>query len=207
MMRIEKLLFTFTWEERRTRQHRKIYNKTSLGTWSWRIKTVCVKESRNLRQLIADLKHHLYEKLVQNKCTYFLGWNESNFNVSILHKIHNFKITPKKLASPRFHFEKNVKMITLDLFFPIFSSIRVLPKDMFLKLRCWPVRRKIKVCWLASIQDISLSQLSVLLLLLNEIFCNCPTEISFLKHHYSFQVGVDFSSVCLIAPLWMHGNL
>ena len=63
----------------------------------------------------------------------------------------------KKLASPRFHFEKNVKMITLDLFFPIFSSIRVLPKDMFLKLRCWPVRRKIKVCWLASIQDISLS--------------------------------------------------
>ena len=117
------------------------------------------------------------------------------------------KITPKKLASSRFHIEKNVKMITLDLFFPIFSSIRVLPKDMFLKLRCWPVRRKIKVCWLASIQDISLTQLSVLLLLLNEIFCNCPTEISFLKHHYSFQVGLNFSSVCLIAPLWMHGNL
>ena len=176
-MRIEKLLFTFTWEERRTRQHRKIYNKTSLGTWSWRIKTVCVKESRNLRHLIADLKHHLYEKLVQNKCTYFLGWNESYFNVSILHKNHNFKITLKKLASPRFHFEKNVKMITLDLFFPIFSSIRVLPKDMFLKLRCWPVRRKIKVCWLASIQDISL------LLLLNKIFCNCPTWIESENEH------------------------
>ena len=87
------------------RRHRKIYNKTSLGTCRRRIhiNSVCeMKESRNFKAAYRWLEKSFVWNLVQNKCS-----------IGEMKVGESWKITFVNLALGEYLFEKNFKMITL----------------------------------------------------------------------------------------------